>query len=655
MRLKHIVSLQVLLAALSCAALGAAQDFTAADCADCHADSGGDPVEVGMEDLAGCVHEDLDCLDCHASIADLPHDEDLPPVACGTCHEDEADTYLIHGRGVVGKSDFVPSCADCHGTHGILSSLDRDATTNPLNLPTTCGKCHEDSTLTHDLNIKFKHPIRVYSESVHGKATAGGIHQAASCNDCHSTGGSAHMILPPNDPRSTIAHFNIPKTCGQCHGAIEQDYWDGVHGQLTARGEVDTPTCTTCHGEHGILHTQDPRSPVSPYRLAEATCTPCHESATLNEKYELPTGRLQSFVDSYHGLKSKAGDKTVANCASCHGAHLILPSDDERSSVNSRNLQNTCGHCHKGITADVARQPIHETATGHRTGVAHIIQIIYTILIACVIGGMVLHWLIDLIKRIHEVINKKPQVRRMEPNEVFQHTILALSFTILVITGFSLRFYDAWWSHLLFGREGGYAVRGVIHRGAAVLMILGSVFHAFFLITPRGREFLRDMVPTANDVRQFLQRMKFNLGLSGKTPRFGRFTYVEKAEYWALIWGTVIMVITGFALWFDNLVVQWFPRGFMDVMLVIHYYEAWLAFLAILIWHMYATVFNPGVYPMNPAWIHGMMPQDMYEHEHPDVKLVKHEREVRTRVESDACAVSEPGRTEADSSGFPRG
>ena len=166
-------------------------------------------------------------------------------------------------------------------------------------------------------------------------------------------------------------------------------------------------------------------------------------------------------------------------------------------------------------------------------------------------------------------------------------------------------------------------------------MILGSLFHAFYLLTPRGREFLRDMMPTLNDAKQLLQRMRFNFGLSKESPRFGRFTYVEKAEYWALIWGTVIMVITGFALWFDNLVVQWFPRGFMDVMLVIHYYEAWLAFLAILVWHMYATVFNPEVYPMNPAWIHGMMPEEMYKHEHPGVKLTEEKIVVQTRVKAD--------------------
>jgi len=112
--------------------------------------------------------------------------------------------------------------------------------------------------------------------------------------------------------------------------------------------------------------------------------------------------------------------------------------------------------------------------------------------------------------------------------------------------------------------------------------------------------------------------VSYNIGFGKTRPRFGRFSYVEKAEYWAVIWGTIIMVFTGFFLWFDNLAIKLFPKGFLDVMLVIHYYEAWLATLAIFIWHMYSTVFSPSVYPMNPAWYTGKMPLEQYRHEHPE-------------------------------------
>jgi len=627
---RRLLLLATVLLSASLAAGPASGQVTDADCAQCHTGSGGEPAEVTAASLQGSVHDGLGCVDCHAGITELPHAEQLPPANCGGCHTEQAETYTQHGRAVVGKSAQVPGCADCHGTHQILPGSDRHSLVSPVNLPQTCGHCHEDSTFLATINVKFKHPIRVYANSVHGKATAGGIYTAASCNDCHSTGGDAHKILPPGEITSTINFFNIPKTCGKCHAAISQDYMEGIHGQLVTRGEVDAPTCTHCHGEHGILRVSDPRSPVSPYRLAEATCTPCHESAFLNEKYDLPTGRLQSFRDSYHGLKSRAGDKSVANCASCHGAHRILPSAEPTSSINPQNLQKTCGQCHPGITPKIAATSIHATATGHERGWPRLFQVLYIALIVVVIGGMTVHWLLDLFRQIRNVMKEK-QVRRMEADELIQHTVLAVAFTVLVVTGFALRYGDAWWSTLLFGREGGFLNRGIIHRAAGVLLLLGGVWHVLFLLTPRGKQFWRDMWPSKVDFQQFVQMMKYNLGRSREHPHMGRFSYVEKAEYWALVWGTVVMGITGLFLWFDNVAVRFFPKGLLDVLLVIHYYEAWLAFLAILIWHMYATVFNPKVYPMNPSWLTGNMPERMFKDEHPAAYAASNLAEVERR------------------------
>lgn len=619
-------SAALLALALLLAAPAAAQDEAAAsppapqlgdkDCLDCHQGSGGDPVEVTPATLAKSVHADFGCLDCHAAITELPHEEKLPAVDCGLCHDDVVSAYTRHGLGKVGVNPEVPGCSDCHGTHDIRAVAEKESPVNPLNLPKTCAKCHEDEKFTEEQGIRFKHPVNVYSNSVHGRASQGGVYAAATCNDCHSTDGSAHKILPPGDVNSSINHFNIAKTCGKCHQYIAQDYHEGIHGQLTERGQVESPICTTCHGEHNILPTADPRSPVSPNRLAEATCSPCHESAMLNDKYELPTGRLQSFQDSYHGLKSKAGDATVANCASCHGAHRILPASDPTSTINPANLQHTCGGCHPSITAEIAATPIHQNTTGLHTGIAGLVRRIYIVLIVMVIGGMALHWLIDLAHQIRKVMAKR-QVRRMEGDEVVQHFVLALSFTVLVISGFSLRFYEAWWARWLFSWEGGSGFRGDLHRTAGVVLLLASFWHLFFLMTRRGRVFVKEMWPRAQDLRDVIGMFSYNLGRSQKHPLFGRFSYVEKAEYWALVWGTIVMGATGLMLWFDNLFVNWLPKGFLDVMLVIHYYEAWLAFLAILIWHMYSTVFSPKVYPMNPSWLTGYMPEEQFKAEHP--------------------------------------
>jgi len=594
-----------------------ATDLPDAVCHDCHHDTGGEPTEVSHEQLRGSIHEDLACTDCHRGIRQLPHAPILPQPDCGTCHEDVVETYIMHGRGLVGESTDVPRCQDCHGTHMILPHGDSVSMVHPANLPATCGACHEDQDFLEELNIKFKHPIEVYQQGVHGKATAGGKDTAASCNDCHSTGGSAHRILPPGNIESTINFFNISQTCGKCHSTIQVDFEQGIHGELVDRGEVDAPTCTHCHGEHGILATDDPRSPVSPFRVAEATCSPCHDSAKLNEKYDLPSGRLQSYVDSYHGLKSRAGDKTVANCSSCHEAHLILSSSNPTSSVAPGNLVATCGHCHTGMSAEkAAKTKIHEPVTGTAEGWPYYVRTIYLIMILLIIGGMVIYCFLDWLRQVRNVLRKR-QVRRMEADEVVQHTVLAISFTVLVITGFSLRFYDAWWAKMIFGHEGGAQIRGLIHRAAAVVMVIGSIWHVGFLVTTKGRIFLRDIAPTWLDAKQVWGMFMYNLGRTDEHPQMRRFSFVEKAEYWALIWGTVVMVLTGIVMWFEKALIPYIGKGLLEIFLVIHYYEAWLAFLAILIWHMYGVVFNPHVYPMNPSWLTGKMPQDMFETEHP--------------------------------------
>ncbi len=596
----------------------------AQECQDCHGDptlatkdSAGHEVSLFVSDsvFQASAHSGMECTDCHRGITDIPHSEILPAVNCGQCHDSEAAVYGQHGRIKVGNGKDIPACHDCHGKHNILAPDERESTVNPLNLPNTCGRCHENVNLVKKHQIPMEKPVEIFESSVHGKASLGGVYLAATCNDCHSSNGTAHMILPPGDSRSSINHFNIPNTCGKCHKSIEHDYWEGIHGKLTAQGETDSPVCTECHGEHGILAPSDPRSPVSPTRIAEATCSPCHESARLNEKYGVPTGRLQSWIDSYHGLKSRAGDLTVANCASCHGAHRILPHTDATSSIYPGNLQKTCGHCHPGITQAIASTPIHGTPGLTRTSAARIVKNIYVFAIIGIIGTMLVHWLIDLFRQIKN-ISKKKQVRRMTTGEVWQHTFLMVTFLTLVFSGFALRFSEAWWVKFIFGHEGGFPLRGIIHRTAAVLFVGTAIWHIVYLTTARGRKFLKDMLPQKQDFIQFKEMIFYNLGMRKEPPAFGRFSYVEKAEYWALVWGTVVMIITGFFLWFENFAVQWFPKGFLDVMLIIHYYEAWLAALAVLIWHMYSTVFSPTVYPMNPSWYTGKMPEDMYLHEH---------------------------------------
>jgi cytochrome b subunit of formate dehydrogenase len=247
-------------------------------------------------------------------------------------------------------------------------------------------------------------------------------------------------------------------------------------------------------------------------------------------------------------------------------------------------------------------------------------------LIAITIGSMLLHNTADWARHLRNM-RKKPFVLRLTLNETSQHWVLAISFTVLVISGFSLRFSEAWWVQALFGwGDGeGFLIRGAVHRTAGVIFFACSIWHLLFLFTYRGRGLLRDMLPDFRDAVDARDNALYFMGRRESGARFRRFSYIEKAEYWALIWGGMVMTVTGCLLWFDNYFVEvWgLPKGILDVMLVIHYYEAWLATLAILVWHGYSVMMSPQVYPMNPAWITGKMPRDMYIHEHPEAPRLK--------------------------------
>jgi len=597
-----------------------------AQCLECHSDtllettdSTGATLSLYVDSVVfdNSVHGFADCTDCHPDAVNLPHPDHMPPVDCGGCHTDVAGVYQYHGLNKETPQQLFPDCHDCHGTHDILAPTDPNSKANPDNLATTCGRCHENKAIVGDYHIPMIAPVEIYETSVHSRIRGDDSGVVATCIDCHSTEGTAHVILAPIYPKSTIYHFNISKTCGRCHQQIQKEYERGVHGQAALRGETDTPVCIDCHGSHAILPVDDPKSRVSPTRVSLTVCAPCHENDQLNIKYGLPTNIMRSWRHSYHGLKSTDGDPRVANCSSCHRAHLILPASDTASSISPASVHATCARCHPSISPQLAGIEIHK-ATGvflNKTG--RTLRTIYVVAIIVIIGAMVTHWLINLRKRVR-VLNQGEQVVRMNRNELWQHTALMVTFTVLAITGFAFHYSGSWWARLLFGWPGGFVARRTIHLVAAVLFFGTAIWHLVYLFGRRGRGFLRDISPGAKDFRQFFQTMAYDLGLRAEPPRFGRFSYIEKAEYWALVWGTVVMTVTGAALWFGTVTENILKVGALGVMLVVHFYEAILAALAIVIWHFYSTIFNPPVYPNNPSWYTGKMPLEMYREEHAD-------------------------------------
>jgi formate dehydrogenase gamma subunit len=201
---------------------------------------------------------------------------------------------------------------------------------------------------------------------------------------------------------------------------------------------------------------------------------------------------------------------------------------------------------------------------------------------------------------------------------VYQHLIVTIAFIVLVVTGFALRYPQAWWVAILnfFGIF--ESARGVIHRVAAILLLYISVHHAIFLImTRRGRIQLKNLLPVKEDITQIWQNLRYHLGMTPTRPQFGFYDYTEKAEYWALVWGTFIMAFTGFVLWFPTFFTSFLPAWIVKISETIHFYEAWLATLAIAVFHFFFVIFHPEQYPMSFTWLTGKISVNEVKHHHP--------------------------------------
>jgi cytochrome b subunit of formate dehydrogenase len=608
------------------------------DCLTCHADPGlakeKNPLQglaswaaagretltlaVAKDALAGSAHEGLGCTDCHAGIKDLPHGENLPPVQCGACHDSAmADLAISVHRKEGAAAPYAPSCMNCHGAHQIHKVSDPRSSASESQVSATCGACHGDQERMKALGVRIANPYDNYMKSEHGKAAAAGKSPVPTCAVCHGS----HKILKSTDPQSPVNKARVPDLCGTCHDTVKAEYDASVHGKALKEGNTESPSCTNCHGEHDIESAKRPTSKVYPANIAKTTCPQCHASVRLGERYALNARRVESYQGSFHGLANTYGKTNVANCASCHGIHNIRASADPASSINPKNLQKTCGQCHPGSSEAFARMSIHENASISEHWILDLIKNFYVWIIALTLGGMGLHQLLDLFRRYRDTIRRYGPVSvyiRMTFSERVQHVLLLSSFLVLTITGFALKYPGSVWGLPFRWIPGGFEARSLIHRIAAVVMVADSLFHlAYLAFTARGRKLALDMLPKIQDVKDALAQMAWYLGLRRRGAEFSRFNYAEKAEYGALVWGTIVMTVTGLVLWFKVWVSRFLPVWGYAAAEIVHFYEAVLAFSAIVIWHFYAVFLHTDSPPFNPTWITGTMTREMMEHNHP--------------------------------------
>jgi nitrate/TMAO reductase-like tetraheme cytochrome c subunit len=315
-------------------------------CLMCHADKDakgatGKSIAVDGAKFAASVHgaSTLKCTDCHTDVAadKIPHADQLKPVNCAACHDKAAKEYAgtVHGTARKGGNTVAANCTDCHGTHDILRSKDPASRTNHANIEATCSKCHGSDTMAATGKLPGGNIGGKFHDSIHGQALKGAAQGSApTCTNCHG----AHSIQPKANEASRTSRARVPETCGACHKPERDAFMNGMHGKLRQDGVLAAPGCTDCHSAHGIQQHDTPKFQTEVIK----ECGTCHADY------------LATYRDTFHGQVTALGYSRMATCASCHGAHDVLPASNPASMVSKQNRLKTCQACHAGASENFA-------------------------------------------------------------------------------------------------------------------------------------------------------------------------------------------------------------------------------------------------------------------------------------------------------------
>jgi formate dehydrogenase subunit gamma len=207
---------------------------------------------------------------------------------------------------------------------------------------------------------------------------------------------------------------------------------------------------------------------------------------------------------------------------------------------------------------------------------------------------------------------------RFTPWQRFQHWAVMVLFALLCITGLSQRYPGVPGAAWILGMMGGVDASRWIHRvsGLGFTALLAAHFAVELAALLRGRGSLA-MVPHRKDFTDAVQTLRYYMGLRDRPARFDRFDYKQKFEYWGMVLGSLVVVLTGLVLLYPVRVTQWLPGSVVPVALVAHGYEGVLAFLTIITWHIFNACFTPDVFPMDTSIFTGRISEERMRHEHP--------------------------------------
>lgn len=609
-------------------------------CISCHSDENlqktvdGDTVSlyVDSEEHENSVHKNNSCIKCHTnvSVSRDPVCRGSGRVDCSICHSEQVNDYEVsqHGTYHAAGNPIAPYCTDCHGVHDMQDNDDLSSPTFSRNIPDLCGRCHREGQKAAVAYEGKEHEIvERYTMSIHGKGLLqSGLMVTATCIDCHTS----HRELPVADPRSTVHPDNIASTCGKCHLGIFEEYKYSIHSVLVTETDKELPVCKDCHLSHTIQRVDK----VSFRQGILDQCGKCHLEVA------------ETYFETFHGKVSKLGSPGSAKCYDCHGAHNILPVSNPNSTLSRSNVVETCKQCHPNSNRKFVGYLTH--ATHHNKDKYPYLYYTFWIMTFLLIGTFSLfgaHTILWIPKALKERREKGKiahaagvaYYERFDPFSRFTHLLVILSFLSLAITGMTIKFSGVGVFQSLSRAMGGYEVTGYVHRYAAVVTFIYFGLHIGYLIRKKRklRMSLKKMLTgedtllfRKNDLIEFGQTIKWFLGL-GPRPNYGKWTYWEKFDYFAVFWGVTVIGSSGLLLWFSEFFTSiGFPGSWVNVATIIHSDEALLATGFIFTIHFFNTHFRPEKFPMDPVIFTGKVPLEELKEDRPR----EYTRAIKTRA-----------------------
>lgn len=597
-------------------------------------------------------------------LASVPLARAADPENCLLCHRypsfgrveaDGESLRLFHVNPDYYDRDLGPharlKCSDCHPRsqvgvipHQAVSKVD------------CTSACHLTSP---------NRPPREFAHERIDEMLASSVHTPEVLTECNAILGK-----PLADDQST---------CLLCHGEptfarpglslsdFRPDRCDVCHTE-------ELPQDTQFALRHVLARSQPQRS----HRQLARSCALCHSNTAIRRRFELPDS-VGSYLASFHGKAMQLGVESTASCLDCHvgelqNVHMMLAADDADSSVGDNRLPDTCrsAACHPNAGVLVTAAAVHMelspsripraedggvSAAGDLAGrsedggasagdvvrsspytIEYMIAIMFVVLILCTFGPSAMLQILELIsllvgrhsQRHHDKVAQarmlmatptgRAALVRFTVHQRVQHWVLFASFTLLVMTGFPIKFADRGWAAWTIEAFGGLTTARMVHRYAGMVLIIGAFYHAIYVLWVFGRRLRSEgkgvvqtllampLVVNRDDLTELFHLLGYLFFIRRDRPLPGRFGLKEKFEYFGVFWGCALLGVTGVLMWGNAWTSHYVTGRALTIASLIHTMEALLALLHVGLFHMIGVVLSPHVFPLSQAMFTGDTP-----------------------------------------------